>query len=77
MPSGMARMVLGARGGAARWPWLQGVAVQGNRAGLLASNAPPTILLGWVGSGSGDISGQRFANRRRSLRFFAPKSCLG
>lgn len=58
-------------------PWLQGVAARGNHAGLLTSNAPPTSLLGWVGPGSGDISGQRFTNRGHSSRLFAPKSCLG
>lgn len=42
--------------------WLQGVAAWDNRAGLLTDNVPPTSLLEWVSSGSGDIPGQRFTN---------------
>lgn len=75
MPLGRARMVLGAQGAAARWPWLQGVAAQGNRAGLLASSVPPASLLGWVGSGA--ISGQRVHLWRAQLQAFCTQELPG
>lgn len=49
-----------------------GVAARGTHAGLL----PPGCLLGWVGSGSRGISGQRFTNGGHSFRLLAPKACL-
>lgn len=71
MPLGRARMVLGAQGAAARWPWLQGVAAQGNHAGLPASNQP----LGGVGSGG--ISGQKVHQWRAQLQAFCTHELPG